>query len=262
MVFKKVLRALGVGGPSIDTVLASPNTYPGQALQGNVQIAGGDHAVDIDRVTLGLVTRIEVESGDSEHDAMVEFHRMDVAGAFRLEPGQRHSIPFSFPTPWETPITSVFGQPLYGMTMGMRTELAVARAVDKGDLDPVVVNPLPVQERILDALARLGFQFKGADLERGHIRGVHQTLPFYQEIEFYPAPQYARGVNEVELTFVANQRGVEVIFEFDKRGGLFLSGHDTVNRFSVDHASADRIDWTAQVDGWMRQATGSRNPLR
>jgi sporulation-control protein len=258
MVFKKVLRALGVGGPTVDTVLANANTRPGQPLQGNIRVTGGDHPVDIDRIAVGLVTRVEVEHGDNEHDAMVEFHRLGVAGAFRLEPGQRHDLPFTFPTPWETPITSVFGQPLHGMVMGMRTELAVARAVDKGDLDPVVVHPLPVQERILDGFARLGFQFKRADLERGHLRGVHQTLPFYQEIEFYAAPQYARILNEVELTFLASANAVDVILEFDKRGGLFTSGHDTVNRFTVDHASADQVDWTAQVDAWVRQATGRR----
>ena len=77
--------------------------------------------------------------------------------------------------PWETPITEVYGQHLHGMTMGLRTELEVARAVDKGDLDAVAVHPLPAQERILDALLRLGFRFSQADVERGRIHGVQQT---------------------------------------------------------------------------------------
>jgi sporulation-control protein len=50
-----------------------------------------------------------------------------------------------------------------------------------------------VQEHIVDAFARLGFQFTGAALEHDRIYDVNQTLPFYQEIEFYPAPQYAHG---------------------------------------------------------------------
>ena len=29
---------------------------------------GGDHAVDIEYVALGLLTRVEVESGDSEYN--------------------------------------------------------------------------------------------------------------------------------------------------------------------------------------------------
>src|SRR5690606_11383362 len=188
-----------------------PSCYPGGYLEGQVKIVGGDHDVAIEHVALGLETRVEVESGDSEYETTKEFHRVHVAGAFPLTAGQRHDIPFRIETPWETPITDVYGQRLHGMTMGLRTELAVARAIDKGDLDPISVHPLPAHERILDAFARLGFRFARADLERGYIHGVNQTLPFYQEIEFYPPPQYAHGINEVEVTFVTDPYGVEVV---------------------------------------------------
>ncbi|GAA4702893.1 sporulation protein [Phytohabitans rumicis] len=262
MVFKKLLGAFGVGGPSVDTVLANPNTRPGLTLDGQIHILGGDHAVNIDQVALGLVTRVEVEGGDASYDSTVEFHRIAVAGAFPLGAGERKDIPFSFPVPWEAPVTDVYGQRLRGMTMGLRTELAVARAVDKGDLDAVHVHPLPAQERILDAFNGLGFRFKSADLERGRIHGVNQTLPFYQEIEFWPAPQYAGAINEVELTFVADQRGVEVILEFDKRGGLFAGGHDAFGRFRVEHATVDQTDWASVVDGWVRQASDRYSAFR
>ncbi|MEJ3749392.1 sporulation protein [Actinomycetes bacterium KLBMP 9797] len=262
MVFKKLLGALGVGGPSVDTVLANPNTRPGLTIEGQVHIVGGDHPVTIDQVALGLVTRVEMEGHDTEYNANVEFHRLAVAGSFPLAKGERKDIPFSFPVPWETPITDVYGQRLRGMTMGLRTELAVARAVDKGDLDPVHVHPLPAQERILDAFSNLGFRFKNADLERGRVYGVKQTLPFYQEIEFWPAPQYGGNINEVELTFVADQQGLEVVLEFDKRGGFFTPGQDTITRFRVDHATVDQTDWARVVDGWVRQATERYSSFR
>ncbi|PYC64340.1 SpoOM family protein, partial [Micromonospora arborensis] len=101
----------------------------------------------------------------------------------------------------------------------------------------------PVHERILEAFQRLGFRFKHADLERGHIRGVQQTLPFYQEIEFFASPQYASTIREVELTFVTSQRGVEVILECDKRGGFLSAGHDAFGRYQVSHTDVDRVDW-------------------
>jgi sporulation-control protein len=254
VVFRKMLSAFGVGAPSVDTVLANPNTRPGLALDGQVNLTGGSQAADIEQITVALVTAVEVEHGDGEHHGAVEFHRMPVAGRLRLEPGQQQAVPFTLPVPWETPITDVFGQRLRGMTMGLRTEVAIARAVDKGDLDPVHVHPLPVQERILDAFARLGFRFTGADLEHGRIYGVHQTLPFYQEIEFYPPPQYAHGVSQVELTFIANPQTVDIVLEFDKRGGLFGGGHDTYGRYTVPHEGADQVDWASQVDSWVRQA--------
>ncbi|WP_433296773.1 sporulation protein [Actinoplanes sp. CA-030573] len=258
MVFKKMMRAFGVGGPSVDTVLANPNTRPGLTLDGQVRILGGDHDAAIEQVILGLVTRVEHEHGDG----FVEFHRVPVAGAFQLRAGERRDLPFSFPVPWETPITDVYGRRLHGMTMGLRTELMVAKAVDKGDLDQVAIHPLPAQERILDAFAQLGFRFARADLEHGGIYGVRQQLPFYQEIEFYPSPQFAGAINEVEVTFIADPSGVEVVLEFDKRGGFLQPGHDAYGRFRIAHTEVETTDWTAVVAQWVSEAAGRYQGLR
>lgn len=261
MVLKRMLGALGVGGPTVDTVLSNPHAYPGGLVTGKVDLTGGSHDADIEHITLGLVTRMEVEGGDGEGAATGEFHRATVSGPIRLAEGQHLTVPFQLELPWETPITAVYGQPLHGMVMGVRTEVSIARAVDKGDLDPIHVNPLPAQQRILDAFAQLGFRFKGADLEYGQIAGLPQTLPFYQEIEYFAAPHYAHAINEVELTFVTTPYTVEVILEFDKSGGMFTDGHDGFGRYTVDHASADSLDWTQQVDAWIRQAVEHRQNL-
>jgi sporulation-control protein len=261
VVFKRLKQAFGVGGPQLDTVLSNPNTRPGLGLEGVVNITGGEHPVDIKYIALGLVTKVEVETQDSEYDSTVEFSRLQVTGAFQIGPGQPMQIPFQFPVPWETPITDVFGQRMHGMTMGLRTELEVARALDKGDLDPVNVHPLPIHEAILDGFARVGFRFKGADLERGRLHGVHQTLPFYQEIEFYAAPQYKSKINEAEATFVTSPQGVEVVLEFDKKGGLFTEGRDVTGRYQVSHHDVGRVDWAAVVDGWVQEALRKRHGL-
>ncbi|MGA5300976.1 sporulation protein [Nucisporomicrobium flavum] len=254
MGLKRMLGAFGVGGPSVDTVLMSPDARPGAPLTGHVNLTGGSHDVEIEHISLALVTRVEVEGGSGEYGATGEFFHATVSGPTRLAKGEQLSLPFQIVLPWETPITTVYGQHLRGMTMGVRTEVAVAKAVDKGDLDLIAVHPLPIQERILEAFARLGFQFKHADLEYGRIAGVHQTLPFFQEIEYYPPDRYAHGINEVELTFVTNPHTVEVVLEFDKRGGMFSGGHDSYGRYTVPHADADTTDWAQVVDGWVREA--------
>lgn len=258
MVFKKMMRAVGVGGPSVETVLANPNTRPGLTLGGQIQVVGGDHDVTVEQVALGLVTRIESEHGDG----LVEFCRVPIAGGFRLAPGERRDVPFSFPVPWETPVTEVYGRRLPGMSMGLRTELAVAKAADRGDLDEVAVHPLPAQERILDAFAAHGFRFARADVQRGAIHGLLHELPFYQEIEFYPPPHLTDAINEAELTFVADPSGVEVVLEFDKRGGLLTSGRDAYGRFRIAHEEADTEDWTTTVDAWIQEAVGRYQDLR
>lgn len=253
-----MMRALGVGGPSVETVLNNPNARPGGYIEGQVQVVGGDHPTDIEAVSLALTTKVEVESGDSEYETSKEFHRQRITGPFRLESGQRFDIPFRFDVPFETPITELYGQHLHGMTMGLRTELEVARAVDKGDLDPVAIHPLPAQERILEGLVRLGFRFNRADVESGRIYGVEQSLPFYQEIEFYPPGQYANALNQLELTFIATPHYLQVVLEIDKRGGVFTEGQDAFGRFNVDYAEAEHTDFTAQLDGWLRHSVQKR----
>ncbi|MCA2228191.1 sporulation protein [Nonomuraea aurantiaca] len=249
MVFKRMLGAFGVGAPSVDTVLSTPRIQPGGLLAGQVRLKGGDFDAEIEHITLGLVARVEIEHGDGEHAGLGEFSRTRVSGPFTLREGESRTLDFQIPVPWETPISEIDGQHLAGMALGVRTELAIAKAVDKGDLDMIAVEPLPSQLRILQALLRLGFHFKSADLEAGHLYGVHQDLPFYQEIEFYPPAQHAGVVGEVELTFVASPAGLEVILEADKRAGRH-SG-DAIGRFHVSHEDALHTDWSSELDRWL-----------
>ncbi|MBQ1092657.1 sporulation protein [Streptomyces sp. B93] len=257
MVFKRLLGSLGVGGPTVDTVLDPGAARPGQTLSGQVQLKGGDADFDIEHITLELVARVEAEHDGGESEGVVAFGRFTVGGGFRLAAGEPRAVPFGVTLPWETPVTELYGQGL-GVVLGVRTELAVAGARDKGDLDQLTVAPLPVQEAILEALGQLGFGFRSADLEYGRIGGTGQQLPFYQEIELTPAPQYAHQVNEIEVTFLTNPGGVEVVLEADKRGGLFTSGHDTLTRFTVPHEGVEHQDWNTVVDGWIRQLVEHR----
>jgi sporulation-control protein len=258
VVFKKLMQALGVGGPQVETVLHNPNTTPGGVVTGEVTVIGGEHDSDIKGINLALKTRVEVESGDSEYQSDLEYAKVQIAGPFRLDDGARHSIPFQLHIPWEAPLTHFYGRPLHGTTVGVATELEVARAVDATDLDPIAVHPLPAQERILTAFANLGFHFRNADCEKGRIWGVHQELPFYQEIEYYPPTRYARGINQLEVTFVSYPQSMEVVLELDKRGGLFTEGHDAFARFTVDYATVDNINWEQQLDSYLQQAARRR----
>ncbi|MEU4227607.1 sporulation protein [Nonomuraea sp. NPDC026600] len=253
MVFKRMLGAFGVGAPSVDTVLSTSRIQPGGMLAGEVRLKGGDFDAEIEHITLGLVARVEIEHGDGEHGGLGEFSRAQVSGPFTLRQGENRSLDFQIPVPWETPISEIDGRQLTGMALGVRTELAIAKAIDKGDLDMIAVEPLPSQLRILQAFLQLGFHFKSADLEAGRLYGVHQDLPFYQEIEFYPPAQHAGVLGEVEVTFVAGPAGLEVILEADKRAGRY-SG-DAIGRFNVSHDDALRTDWAGELNRWLAGLT-------
>ena len=254
MVFKKMLGAFGVGGPSVDTVLSNPNTRPGLVLEGQVNLRGGgrrQHRADHPRPGhpgRGGGRRQRVR----RHRGVPPACRS--AGALRLAPKQQLSIPFQLPVPWETPITDVYGQRLHGMTMGLRTELAVARAVDKGDLDPVTCTRCRCRSASSRPSPSSASSSRAPTWSAGTSPACSRRCRSTRRSSSSPPRSTRTPINEVELTFVTNPHGVDVVIEFDKRGGLFAGGHDSFGRYRVDHADADQVDWVAQVDTWLRQA--------
>ncbi|RCW39746.1 sporulation-control protein [Halopolyspora algeriensis] len=247
--FKKMLQAVGVGGPSVDTVLSEEPSRPGGHLIGEVRIGGASGEADIQKIVLSLIA--EVETDDEEKQGL-EFQQVVAAEDFRLEAEEHRTIPFTIPVPWEAPITAVHGRPLRGMRLGVSTQVAVAKAVDTSDMDPVRVEPLASQQPVIDALLAMGAHVKSADLEHGHIHGVHQEFPFYQEIEFFPPPQFAGQVGEIELTFISRPDSVDVVLEADKRGDLFTPGGDAFGRIHRGHEEALATDWEAEITQWLQ----------
>ncbi|RLL66161.1 sporulation protein [Streptomyces sp. Z26] len=258
MGFKKLLASVGAGGASVETVLTEPNVAPGGVVQGEVRIQGGSVAQQIEGLSVGLQAHVEVETQDSEFKQNIVFHKQQLGGAFEVQPGVVHAVQFGLEIPWETPVTMFMGRQLTGMNIGVVTELAIARAVDSGDLDPVNVHPLPAQQALLDAFGALGFRFKSADMEKGHIRGTRQKLPFYQEIEFF-APEQYRGLNAVELSFVSDDREMDVVLEMDKKPGLFSEGSDSYRSFRMSLDGYQSTDWAAYLNQWLAEVGGKRN---
>ncbi|MEV6861645.1 sporulation protein [Streptosporangium subroseum] len=230
MVFRKLMAAFGAG-VEVDTVLQNSNVRPGEVLRGQVNFRGGGSDYKVEGIFIDFTAVVEVESGDNEYKSNYSFLRQQITGPFHLASGAPQSAPFEILVPWETPISAIGGHPLRGMQLGVATELALAGALDKGDLDPLFVNPLPAQDHVLGALDNMGFRFKKADLERGTLHG--SQMPFFQEIEYYAGREYTRHFNELELTFIAGPHALDVILEADKRGGFMSSSHDTYNRFTV-----------------------------
>lgn len=251
---KKMLQAVGVGGPTVDAVLPEEPVQPGGQLSGEIHVGGATTETSIQRIQVGLIA--EVETGDGQHGGVL-YQRVQVCDDFDLAAEQHHTLPFTLTLPWQSPITTVGGQPLPGMRFGLLTEAAVAKAVDTSDLDPVAVAPLPSQQSVLDALVSLGARLRHADLEHGHIRGAHQDLPFYQEIEFLPPAQFSGAVGEIEVTFLATTDDVEVVLEADRRGGLLGSGGDALGRFRRSHQDALATDWQAEITQWLQSVAAS-----
>jgi sporulation-control protein len=254
--FKKMMASMGAGGAKVQTTLNTPSVYPGGVVEGLIDIQGGSVDQQIEYVAVALTARVEVESGDSEYDSMVTFHQHRLTGSFKLDDGARHQMPFQLQVPWETPFNVIGGQQLPKCFVGVRTELEIARSVDKADVDPIAVYALPAHERLLSAFTQLGFRFKGADFEKGRVTG--SQLPFYQEIEFYSAPQFAHSINELEVTFVTRNTDMDVILEVDKKGGFLTESTDQLSRFNVQYAQIDTFDWTGALNHHVAQMSQRR----
>lgn len=85
--FKRMLSAFGVGGPSVDTVLDSPHALPGEVVTGQVRIQGGSKDAQIEEILLSLVTRVEVERGDHERAGTAESCASAPGGKYRSRRG-------------------------------------------------------------------------------------------------------------------------------------------------------------------------------
>ncbi|WP_410644383.1 sporulation protein [Amycolatopsis sp. lyj-346] len=253
MVFKKMLQKIGVGGVSVDTVLTDPRCRPGAPLLGEVRLAGGEADAEIEHIALSLATQVHNGRGGR---SQTEFHRVVVAGATRLTAKEQRTIPLTVPLPWEAPVTEVSGHQLPGMELGLRTEVSIAKAVDKGDLDPVIVEPLPSQDAVLEGFGQLGFTFKSATVQQGQAYGVRQELPFFQQLDFYPSGQFAGRVQVVTLTLVASSAEVTVLLEADRHAGAFGAGGQ--GRFQAGHEEAAEQDWAARIRDWLTQVVETR----
>ena len=155
------------------------------------------------------MVRVEVEREDAERLVDREFAEHRLTGGFTLHPRQRRSIPFTVGLPLQTPFNIVGGMELKGVRLGVRTDLEIARSLDKGDFDPIRVEPLPAQHRLLGAFERIGCRFLRSDVEQGHIPGAE--LPFYQELEFAAPPELRGRLSEIEVTFLAAPHQLDVL---------------------------------------------------
>ncbi|TDB79290.1 sporulation protein [Micromonospora sp. KC721] len=246
-----VARESGGTGLSVSTTLTNPSTRPGLRLPGRVLLAAGRDDVPVRHIRLGLVATAEPDDPRSPR-RLVQYHQVPIAGRFVVPAGRRRAVDFAVPLPWETPVTIVGGVPLMALRTGLRTEVSVDPDRDQGAMVPVFVHPLPSQQHVLAALDTLGFTLRQAGLVQGRLPGVEQTLPVHQRLGYWVAPLYAGPMTELEVIFVANPAGLEVLLWVDRRLSLTGISHQSISRFRIWHTGSEQRDWVTTVDGWLR----------
>jgi sporulation-control protein len=238
MVFKKLLSSLGFGGVEVDTVLAAQPAAPDGALSGQVHLrAKGD--VDIASIQLLLVA--------TGATGEVELGRFTVAGGLHLGSGAVQAVPFTITLPPHTPMTVLYGQNLPGVSVGVRTEVAVAGGTGKTDFDPFQVTATEVHQHVIDALGTIGCRFV-----RNELRPAGQAITFYAPV---PAGQPV-GPHIPQLTFIfaADPQGMNVTAELAAhpgQGDLHRITPELAARLAA--ATEEGQGWVEHVDGWVTQ---------
>ncbi|HEX2131022.1 MAG TPA: sporulation protein [Actinophytocola sp.] len=265
--FQKVMASFGQGGATVDARILDRHVLPGGTLRGEVALVGGQVDQEVESLGVTLLARVERGGDNGAEPTLVDlpFQNVHLAGRELVRAGARITVPFEVRMPWETPITTVFGKYLTGMAVGLQTNLNLARTVvDPQDVDAVPIEPVPAQHRILDAMSRLGFQFRSANLVQDRVDGADQQLPFFQEIGFAPSPSFAPVFNEVSVSFLARPRDVQVVLDVNKRvrvakgGGLGGRGKAMLGMFVVEYAALGRANWEQQIEGWLREVAKPR----
>ena len=223
--FNKLMSGLGLQGIQIDTRLHNTQLQAGQTLSGEVNCKGTSSNKNINGIHLQLQTSAEVESGDSEFNTSLIIAQWHISGAFELQANQSHRFPFSVQLPFETPLTEVPCRQNKSRVW-LHTHLDVDWGLDATDKDFMQILPTTTQQMFIQAMQQCGYNLTTVDTEKGQVpwNGVQATVGCYQELEFKPQGCF-RGVNEIEVSFVAEAHQTHVLMEVDRtfRGDGFKS---------------------------------------
>lgn len=231
---KKVLASVGIGNATVDTILSDDAVRPGDEVDAEVRVEGGDAAQEVDRIELEVETRYLTDEEGYEEATVDRLHLTD---GFTIEPGETDSFETAIDVPYATPLT------MGDARVWVDTDLEISMAVDPEDRDPLEVRPTERMQAVFDAAEDLGLSFRTADVEADPY-GRYVGRRFVQEFEFRPSGGQFRGdVDEVEFVFDPAADALTVYLEVDRRGGLLSEMADTDERatsFSLSTADRER----------------------
>ncbi|HAG80081.1 MAG TPA: sporulation protein SpoOM [Cyanobacteria bacterium UBA12227] len=252
--FKKLLASVGIGAATVDTRLYNDALIPGEMLNGEVHITGGDTSQDIEDIYLKVVTEYKRETDETTVIEECILVKYCLSEPFSLYPKEAKVIPFSLQLPYETPLT-VGHQPVY-----VRTGLDISLAIDPKDKDYIEVHPHPLMQLVLEGLESLGFQLHKVDTEYNpHLGGRY---PFIQEFEFKPIGKYQGYLDELEVIFALNSDDLDVLIEIDRRargfGGFLAEAFDMDERYVRCRVTSVDLNYPQDVEAMLDNLIQSR----
>jgi sporulation-control protein len=231
---KKVLASIGIGNATVDTVLPSTTVTPGESVDAEVRIEGGDAEQAVDRIELELETRYRTDDGYREGTV----DRLVLSEGLTIEPGASEVREVTLDIPYHTPVT------LGNVQVWVETELDISLAVDPEDKDSLDVQPTPRMQALFDAAEQLGLSLRSAECEADPY-GRYVGRTFYQEFEFRPSGgPFAGDLDELEFVCDPGPDALTVYVEVDRRGGLLsemAETDETKTSMTVESTDPDEV---------------------
>lgn len=200
---RRVLSSIGIGGATVDTVLPKTELQPGETVEVDVELSGGDASQEIAGIHFVLKTRVE-SNGDVDEHVLGEF---GVEEPISLDPGEERTIPADVEIPLWTPVTTS------GVSVWLETRLDIDWARDPTDEDRIEVVPDEYLSAMFAAVDELGFDLGGSTLDE--IPYVDDR-PIAQKFVFRPADDRFRSVlDTMEISVMPRSEDLRVFVEYD-----------------------------------------------
>lgn len=208
--FKKVLSSVGIGAADVNTVLSQTSVRIGEDLEGVVNIVGGNVEQTIKRVEVELKSQYLKEIDDRKVTCTATLLKLVVGRDIVIAPNEKKQIPFGFTVPKHTPIS------MNKRNVWVETELEIPLAIDPEDRDYIEIRPSHTMDVVLDAMINvLGFRLREVECEAAHLRG--SNCEFAQEFEFVPQSAFRGKLDELEITFLPSNDGVNLFMQVDRK---------------------------------------------
>ncbi|GKS10308.1 sporulation-control protein [Paenibacillus chitinolyticus] len=207
--FQRMLASIGFGAAQVDTRLSKNTYYPGEEVEGVVHIRGGQVEQRIEEIYISLVTEYKREVNNSRVKETREIAKYLVSEPFTLGPNEEMEVPFRFRLAEHTPLT------LGHTPVWFSTGLDIASAIDPSDSDRIEVIPSPEMQVVFDAVDRLGFRLREAEVKQSPRFGGRTGL--LQEFEFVPAGRFRGELDELEISFLPATEGLELLMQIDRK---------------------------------------------
>ena len=205
----RILSRIGIGAATVDTVLPKLELQPGETVQVDVEMSGGDSDQEIEGIAFVLKARVE-SSEDSDEHVLAEF---EADRSISLSAEEERTIPVDVEVPLWTPVTTD------GVSVWLETRLEIDWARDPTDEDEVGIVPDEFVSALFEALDDLGFVLGSADLvDVPHV----DDRPLAQRFHFRPAGggEYEADLDAVEVTTMPRGDDLRVFVEFDRKGTI------------------------------------------